>query len=117
MAVTITYEYPVAGGVTPPTALQALVSMVSALVTATADGDIAATITHNFAISVADLAFGWPIVIVEMMLPAGWLSTPHVLEAGKTTNAVAVTMSAAGSSGDANPQFRVTVQRPHSLVK
>ena len=113
MAVVITYEHPVTG-VTAPTALQANEKVV-ATVTATADGDVLGTIVHNMAISAADLAAGFPEVLIEPMLPAGWLSTPHVLDGDKDATDVPVTMSAAGSSGNANPQFRVTVSRPHTI--
>lgn len=113
MAVTVTYEHPVTGG-TPPTALEAADKVVAA-VEATADGDVLADITHNLGISTADLAAGFPEVLVEMLLPAGWLSTPHTLAAGKLTNSLAVTMSNAGSSGVANDQFRVTISRPHTV--
>ena len=113
MAVTITYEHPVTG-VTAPTALQAKDKVV-ATVTATADGDVLATIVHNIGISTADLAAGFPEVLIEPMLPAGWLSTPHVLDGDKDATDVPITMSAAGSSGNANPQFRVTISHPHSI--
>ena len=113
MAVTVTYEWPVAG-VTAPTALEAADKVVAA-VEATADGDVLATITHNLEVSVADLAAGFPEVLVEQLLPEGWLSTPHMLAAGKLTNTLAVTMSAAVGSGGAGDQFRVTISRPHTI--
>lgn len=115
MAVTVTYEHPVTGA-TAPTALQ-VADMVVATVVATADADVLATITHNMNITAGNLTAGFPVVVVELMLPAGWLSTPHVLAAGKTADAVAVTMSNAGSSGNANAQFRVTITRPHTIGK
>lgn len=113
MAVTVTYEYPVAGA-TPPTAAEAHDKVVAA-VEATADADVLADITHNLGVSVADLAAGFPEVLVELMTPEGWLSTPHMLAAGKLTNTLAVTMSSAVGSGVADDQFRVTITRPHTL--
>ena len=113
MAVTVTYEWPVAGG-TAPTALQANDKVVAS-VAATADGDILADIDHNMGISAADLTAGFPEVLVEMLLPEGWVSTPHTLAAGKLTNSLAVTMSNAGGSGTAGDQFRVTISRPHTI--
>lgn len=115
MAVTVTYEWPVAG-VVAPTALE-VADKVVANVIAALDADVLATITHNLGLSAAELAAGFPEVMVEQMLPQGWLSTPHVLAAGKTTNAVAVTMSNAVGSGAATAQFRVTISRPHSIGK
>ncbi len=113
MAVTITYEHPVTG-VTAPTALQANDKVVANVIAA-ADGDVLATIVHNMAVSAADLAAGFPEVLIELMLPEGWVSTPHVLDGGKDATDVAVTMSNAGGSGAVTAQFRVTVSRPHTI--
>jgi len=117
MAVTETYEYPVAG-ITPPTAAEVRrLSSVVAVVTANADADVLATITHNMAISAGDLADGLPIVLFEPMLPEFYVSTPHALAAGKLTNSVEITMSAAVGSGAVTDQMRVTVLRPHTILK
>lgn len=113
MAVTVTYEHPITGAVAPTAAQVADKVVVNVI--ATADADVLATLTHNMGISADDLAAGFPEVLVEQMLPEGWLSTPHVLAAGKTTNAVAVVMSNAVGSGNAAAQFRVTVSRPHTI--
>ena len=113
MAVSIVFEHPVTGA-TPPTALQANDKVVANVI-AVLDADVLATITHNMAISVADLAAGFPEVLIEQMLPEGWVSTPHMLTAGKLTNSLAVTMSNAGGSGAATAQFRVTISRPHTI--
>jgi len=115
MAVTVTYEWPIAGAVAP-TALQAMDKVVATVI-ATQDADVLATITHNIGLSVAELAAGFSEVLIEQLLPQGWVSTPHVLAGGKTTNAVAVTMSNAGGSGVAGAQFRVSISRPHSIGK
>lgn len=115
MAVTIVFEHPITGA-GPPTALETA-DMVVATVQATADGDVIATITHNMGLSVDELAAGFPNILIEQMLPEGWVSTPHVIEANRLTNSVAVTMSNAGGSGTANPQFRVSISRPHSIGK
>ena len=117
MAVTVTYEYPVAGAVAPTATQVKRVSAVVASVEADADADVLADITHNMAISAADLAAGLPIINIEMLLPEGWISTPHVLAAGKLTNTLAVTMSNAVGSGAAGDQFRVTILRPNTIIK
>lgn len=117
MAVTVTYEYPVAGA-TPPTAAEVLrLSAVIASVEATADADVLADITHNMALSAQELLDGWPIVNIEQLLPEGWLSTPYVLAAAKLTNTLGVTMSAAVGSGVATDQFRVTILRPNTIIR
>ena len=115
MAVTETYEYPIAGGAAPTAAQVRRFSAVIAVIEATAAGDLLATVTHNMAISVADLAAGWPIVLFEPMLADFYVKLPHVLTGGKTTNAVAITMENAG--GVAGDQVRVTVLRPHTRLR
>jgi len=117
MAITVTYEYPVAGAVAPTAAEVRRLSAVVAGVEATADADVLAAITHNMAISAADLAAGWPIIIFEALLPEFYLSTPHVLAAAKLTSSVGVTMSAGVGSGVAGDQMRVTILRPNTLVE
>lgn len=115
MAVTITYEHPVAGG-TAPTATEAKrVSAVVAVVEATAAGDLSATIEHNMALSAAELAAGFPVVIMELMLPGAWVKAPHELAAGRLTNTLEITMENAG--GVAGNMFRVTVLRPNTLIR
>lgn len=115
MAVTITYEYPVAGGTAPTAAEVKRVSSVVASVEATAAGDLLATITHNMALSVAELAAGWPVVITEMLLAGGWVKTPHQLAAGRLTNSLAITMANAGGVG--GDMFRVTLLRPNTVIR
>lgn len=117
MAVVVTYEHPVAGVVAPTAAEVLRASAVVAAVEADADADVLADIDHNMAISVADLAAGFPIVNIEMMLPEGWVSTPHVQAAGKLTNSLAITMANAVGSGVATDQFRVTILRPNTIIK
>ena len=114
MAVTITYEYPVPGAA--PTAAEVRrFSTVIASVEATAAGDLLATIIHNMALSVAELAAGWPIVITEMLLAGGWVKAPHQLAAGRLTNSLAITMENAGGVG--GDMFRVTILRPNTIVR
>lgn len=114
MAVSVVYEHPVAGG-TAPTALEAADKVVAEIIS-TADADTGpAVITHNMGVSAADLAAGFPEVLIEQLLPAGWLNLPHVLAANKLTNSVGVTLTNVGSSGNANAQIRVTITRPHTV--
>jgi len=117
MAVTETYEYPVAGAVAPTAAEVRRLSMVVASVEATADADVLSTITHNMAISVADLAAGWPVILLEPLLPEFYVSTPYVLAADKLTNSVAITMSAGVGSGVVGDQMRVTILRPNTAIR
>jgi hypothetical protein len=114
MAITVTYQHPVAGLVAP-TALQ-----TSGLVTATvikgADGDVAAVITHNMGLSAADLAAGFPkVTLTPTEQITAVLSDWTVAALG--ANAVTLAATAAVGSGSANPQLTVHIERPHSLVR
>lgn len=116
MAVTLNY-LTTASATTAPTAAQAL--LFSTLVTdviASADADTTATITHNQATSVADLALGYPLVTITPLLQAvallsGWAVTAFA------TNTITLTKSTATGSGNAGAQIRVAVAKPHSLVR
>ena len=114
MAVTVTYEYPVAG-IVAPTALQAKCTVVATVIKG-ADGDTAATITHNMNLSAAVIAAGFPVVTITKIeqitaVLADWTVTTV------TANTVVMTATAGAGSGSANPQIRVTVRRPHSITK
>jgi hypothetical protein len=117
-AVTVTYEAPlsVQGTTVGPTTAQIgnIVNKVSANIIKTADGDVAATVTHNLGSNTAQLALGNPMVILEPLLSqaltalSAWTIT--------TKTAVVVTLTALGSTGSGNaaPQLRVHVLRPSS---
>lgn len=115
MAVTVTYQYPVAG-VVAPTALQGRVATCVATIIKGADGDTAATIVHNMGLSVAQIAAGFPIITITSIEQL----TANLADWTVTTinaNDVVFTATAAGGSGSANPQVRVTIRRPHSITK
>jgi hypothetical protein len=107
---TIAYEWPSATGATPPTGpVMSKHQMMTAIVT----GDGAATtftITHNLAISAADVTAGFPLVDFEPILAAGITAAPFV--ASKTTNTVVCTCTAFTGAG-----LRVRVTRPRSDLK
>ncbi len=115
MAITVTYTYPVAG-VTPPTAAQAK-DLVVASVVASADGDTVATITHNFGLTAAQLAAGFPLVSMTLgplgqalAASSGWSFT------SASANAAVFTKLATVGSGSATAQLIVALQRPHSII-
>lgn len=113
MAITIGYEHPVIGAVAPTAAQVA--TQVTATVIASADGDTNADITHNMALTAAELAAGFPIIVLEPISANAQLSLWFVPTANKTANAVRVTKSIAGGSGNAAAQLRVHILRPHTL--
>ena len=117
MAVTVNYENPVIGTTAPTAAQSALANEVSATVIATADADVAATITHNLAISAADIAAGLPWVIVESLLSQALAAlSAWTVNDPKGANAVVLTKLATAGSGNAAKAIRVHVMRPHTLI-
>lgn len=118
-AVTVTYESPlsVQGTTTGPTAAQARpVIEVSASVVASADGDTAATVTHNWALSTAALALGHPWIILEPILTQALTALSSWTITTKTLNVVTLTKLASTGSGSGTAQLRVRCLRPHSLI-
>jgi hypothetical protein len=106
---TLAYETPVTGA-TPPTAFQ---SSRHNEVTAVVTGDGSSTdftITHNFGLTAAELADGWPRVSFEYLLAAGY--TAAALITSKTANTVVFSCSAFTGAG-----LRVRIERPHTIVR
>ncbi len=119
-AVTVTYEAPlnVQGTTTGPTAAQAAnVNEVSATVIATADGDVAATVTHSYGLSAASIALGHPWVILEPLLSQALTAlSAWTINSPKGANSVVLTKLASTGSGNAGAQLRVRACRS-SLVQ
>ena len=113
MAVTVTYLWP-ATGVTAPTIATGLADKVRADVIASADGDVAATITHNMAISAADLLLGKPEVYLTPILSQALTALPMWAATSILTNTVVLTKLASVGSGNAAAQLRVYVSRPNT---
>ena len=102
---TVAYETPVVGA-TAPTAIQSRThNQVTAIVTG--DGTATSfTITHNWALTTAQLASGaFPRVEYEFLLAAGY--TAAALIASKTANTVTFTCTAFTGAG-----LRVVIWRP-----
>lgn len=77
-------------------------------VEATADADVAVVIPHGLGVIPEQVS-------IEMLTPAGWLSTP-MRGVVDITNVNLVLSNAVGS-GAAGDQIRVVVKAPHSLVQ
>jgi hypothetical protein len=106
---TVTYTTPVAG-VTAPTAAQ---SRTHQMLIATITGDNSATtfvVTHNWALSVAELAAGYPVVILSPLLAAGY--TAAALKTTSATNSVTFTNTAFTGAG-----LQVTLLRPWTAMR
>lgn len=111
----IAYEHPVTGAVAP-TALQAK-ELVTFNIIATATAAVTVTASHNMGISAAELALGFPEVIVEPLYGAA--GTEALADAGawtvsaKNTDTVHLTKAATGAAAAA--VVRVHVLRPHTI--
>lgn len=113
MAVTVTPIYPT-GAVAPTLAQMLNFDTVRVSVIATADADTTATITHNMALSAAQLTAGQPDVIITSLLVApallsGWAVTSFL------TNTIVLTKATTAGSGNAGAQIQVVIRRPHSI--
>ena len=115
MAVTVTYTYPVAGTTAPTAAQMGNANTVRAGIIATADADVTATVTHNMALSVAELAAGQPEVIVTPTLSQALTALSAWTVTAKATNTITLTKLASVGSGNAGSQLDVAVKRPHSI--
>jgi hypothetical protein len=106
---TVTYETPVIG-VTAPTAAQSRThQMVSAVITG--DGAaVAFTLTHNWHLTTADLAAGYPAVELEYLLAAGY--TAAALITSKGTDTVVFSNTVFTGAG-----LRVRLLRPWSAMR
>lgn len=119
MAVLVTYEHPTQGSaaVATPTAVQ-VADLVTFNVSA-ASADILATtagIAHNMNISAADLALGFPEVIIEPLYGTTGTIAPGAqwVVSAKGTNTIALAKTNA-TGGDPLPTVRVHVLRPHTI--
>jgi hypothetical protein len=115
MAVTITYEYPVAtAGTVPPTVLQSLgANMVNALVN-WLDADTTTLLTHNFGMSTADLTSLFPVVVINNVVGVTTTVAP-VITVG-LTNSNAVTIGK-GTIVGTQGTLSVNVFRPHTMIR
>lgn len=106
---TVTYENPVAG-TTAPTASE---SRGHQSLTCTVTGDGAATsfvITHNWGLTAAQLAKGFPFVIKDQILAAGY--TAAAITGARTANDVTFANTAFTGAG-----LRITLLRPWSAIQ
>jgi hypothetical protein len=89
---------------------------VAAEIVASADGDTAATVTHNFGLSTASLALDHPWVILEPLLSQALTALSAWTITTKTLNVITLTKLASTGSGNASPQLLVRAIRS-SLVQ
>lgn len=110
MAMTVTYEHPVAGLV-PPVAVTESKDLVVATVGVGLAADTDAVIVHNLGLAAADLAAGHPEVVLEPLTAAARASLWYV--SAKTANNITVTK--AGGVGAGAAQLRAHISRPHTI--
>lgn len=113
MAYVTTYLWPVAG-LTAPTATQSFkYNEVSADVNKGASGDTTVDITHNWALSAAVLAAGYPEVELEPSALSFYSALYFV--SARATNSITLTAATGGGTTGAN--VRVRIKKPNSLEK
>lgn len=109
MANALNYTNP-ATGATAPTAVQARTHQTMKA-TVTGDGaTLTMTFTHNWGISAAQLALGFPNVQFEQILASGYTAAPIIT--GKTANAITFSNTAFSGAG-----LIIAVSRPFSALE
>lgn len=104
------------GGTVPPTATQAgNINSLSVLATA-ADADTSIAIVHNWGLSTADIAAGYPLVSIT--LDASGTAAPVFTgtHTGSAANTLTITKANAAGSGTA-ATYLFQLSRPHTLVR
>lgn len=110
MATVVTYAYPVAG-TTAPTVAQALSANAVTATVAMLDADTTATITHNWQLSVAQLANLFPLV--SYYVSSKGTAMPILQVA--LTNSVSVTLTKTTDAGGGGT-YTFALLRPHSII-
>lgn len=111
----VIYKYPVTGTV-PPTILEALGVNTQVIEVGFADADTTASITHNWRMSAADLAFFFPTI--SMYLELSGTGGPILATVIATlTDSVSVTLTKPGVAAGSAQTLVVVLQRPHSIVR
>lgn len=109
MANTVAYENPVAGATAPTAAQSKNANTINAVIT----GDNSATsfvVTHNWNLSTAQRAKGFPVVQFEALANGGYAANPFV--ASQTANAITFTCVAFTGA-----LLRVRISRPFSMAQ
>ena len=122
MAATAVFQHPIIGG-GPPLAITQVKDEVTFTINDVADADTTLIVTHNMGLSVADLAKGFPICIIEWLRASARASLWIVGSAaqpgitGKTANTIELTKVAPAGvdAGAGVAQIRVHLLRPHTI--
>lgn len=113
MAITINYEFPT---VIAPTASQAK-DLVTCNIVSTSTAALAGIVSHNFNLTAAELAKGFPEVILTPLW--GTVGTEAIVNMWAVTDKAANTVTIAKTSADtgvgAKAQLRVHLRRPHTI--
>lgn len=110
MAFAQNYLWPATGAVSP-TAAQ-VQNQDSVVVDCTTDGVITTfTLTHNLAVSAADITSGFPDIIIEPNSPTGIPATLLILVTRPIASGNAIIFTCAAIAAT----FRVKIKRPHTI--
>lgn len=105
---------PTLGGTVPPTATQAANFSTLAVQASTADGDTSIAIVHNWGLSTADLAAGYPVTIWTLDTAGTAVPVLTGFKAGSAANTLTITKASAAGSGGT---ILFTLARPHTIVR
>lgn len=102
------------GGTVPPTANQAANINTLGVLASTADSDTSIAIVHNWGLSTADLAAGYPII--DARLDTAGTAAPVLTNfyTGSAANTLTVTKASAAGSGGT---IVFKLQRPSTLIR
>jgi hypothetical protein len=111
MAVTITYLYPFTVAPTVNQMIGKKYTRVVSTVVASAAADTSAVITHSFGLSNAEITQGFPFV---SLLPqdSNQITSPW-FEASQNPNYTVLQKNTTAAGG----QVKVTITRPHTIVR
>jgi hypothetical protein len=106
---------PTLGGTFPPTAAESAVQQLNALVADVSgilESDTTITVVHNWGLSTAELAAGYPLVSAILLSTGG--TVQPILTYSKAANTLTVTKNAAAGNGGT---IEFQLLRPHTIIR
>jgi len=119
--VTLTYNTPAQnapilltlGGTVPPTAAQSQYINILTVQAGVTDGDISIVLVHNWSLTPAQIAAGFPLVDTKLITAGTALPILAGYYTGSAANTFTLTKASAAGSG---ATYLITLQRPNTMV-
>lgn len=119
--VTLTYNTPAQnapialtlGGTVPPSAAQSQYINILSVQASVADGDLSIVLVHNWSLTTAQIAAGFPLVRVDLITAGTAVPTLTGWYTGSAANTFTITKASAAGSG---ATYLVTLQRPNTMT-